>query len=86
MASCLINIKIKFRYNCLGFVLVPKTRLESDLMVVTYMPFTLYPSPFRRVLYEKAYKLQPHINELVHKLATSKETLELAFEEYNFVY
>jgi hypothetical protein len=61
---------------------VPKTRLETDLMVVTHMPFTLYPSPFKKSHYEKVFKLQLHINELVHRLATSKETLEIAFEGY----
>ena len=64
-----------------GFVLVPRERSETDLMIVTYMPFTLYPSPFKRAHFEKVYKLQPHINELMYKIASSTQILERAFKD-----
>ena len=64
-----------------GFVFIPKGRLETDLMVVTHMPFTLYPSPFKRAHFENVVKLQPQINELVYRIATTPSTLEKAFEK-----
>ena len=39
-------------------------------------PFVLLPSPFPRREFEKAIKLQPLINELVHKIACNHEFLE----------
>lgn len=64
-----------------GFVLVPKDRKETDLMVVSYIPFTLFPSPIRRVLYDKVCNLQPKINRLMNKLANSEAIMRRALDE-----
>lgn len=67
--------------NLKGFVLVPKERKINDLMIVSYLPFTLFPTIFKRKHFDKAYHLQPHINELMYKLSKSEDILEKAFEK-----
>jgi hypothetical protein len=36
---------------------------------VTHAPISLFPTPFRRAEFEKAKRLQPIWNELIHKLS-----------------
>jgi hypothetical protein len=51
-------------------------------MNVTYLPFTLFPTPFKRSNFENAFDLQVHINDLIYNLASSPSILEKAFEKY----
>ncbi|CAF0731917.1 unnamed protein product [Brachionus calyciflorus] len=67
---CLVN----------GFVLVPKSRKEEDIMVVTYLPFTLFPTPFKRTHFEQVMNLQTQINELVFKISNSDDFMEKSFQ------
>lgn len=67
---CLVN----------GFVLVPKDRQLSEKLVVTYLPFTFLPSVIEREHFNQVANLQPHINQVVYKLANSPDFLETAFE------
>jgi len=64
-----------------GFIVVPKGLTSSDLMTVTHLPFTLYPTPFKRKTYQKVVDLQPEINELMYKIANSKMYMEKNFKE-----
>jgi hypothetical protein len=65
---CLVN----------GFVMVPKHIKSNDLMCVTYLPFTLFPTPFRRADLKQVFDLQPQINMLVSKIASSSRLIENA--------
>ena len=47
-----------------------------------HAPFAKEPSPFPRSQYEFAIKLQPVINELVHKLSMDFEFLEFVSSKY----
>lgn len=67
---CLVN----------GFVLVPKDRQLTEKLVVTYLPFTFLPSVIEREHFNQVVNLQPHINQVVYKLANSPDFLENAFE------
>ena len=64
-----------------GFVIVPKERSETDLMVCTYLPFTLCPTPIKKSYFEQVLHLQPHINSLVYKIANSHQTMKTALEK-----
>ena len=64
-----------------GFVIVPKERSETDLMVCTYLPFTLCPTPIKKSYFEQVLHLQPHINTLVYKMANSYQTMKTALEK-----
>lgn len=61
-----------------GFVLVPKGRPATELPVVSFMPFTIVPTPLERRHFDQICSLQPHVNELVRRLATSTDTLREA--------
>jgi glutathione synthase len=63
-----------------GFVVVPKGRAETDLMVATYLPFTLCPTPLKQTYFRQVFDLQPNINQLVYKIANSPDIMERAFE------
>ena len=78
-----LNLKIFYSKKIYseGFVIVPKERKLNDSLVVTYLPFTLFPTPFKRIYYEQVFNLQPDINQLVYKLANSPLILERAFEK-----
>lgn len=64
-----------------GFIVVPRGLNDQDLMAVTYLPFTLYPTTFRRKAYQKIDKLQPEINTLMYKIANSHKYMENNFKE-----
>jgi hypothetical protein len=64
-----------------GFVIVPKDRSETDLMVCTYLPFTLCPTPIRKSYFDQVMSLQPDINLLVNKIANSPELMKTALEK-----
>lgn len=70
---CLVN----------GFVVVPKYLKPTDLMCVTYLPFTLFPTPFKKNDFDKVIKLQPDINLLVSKIASSHQLIEKSLDKYN---
>ena len=57
---------------------------QFDRDALHFAPFCLFPSPFPRDEYENAIKLQPVINELMHKVAHDynflKESLKLTIE------
>jgi hypothetical protein len=61
-------------------VSIPKDRKQTDPMYVSYLPFTLFPTPFRRSHFEQVFDLQPHINNLINKLSKSSDILEKNFE------
>lgn len=67
---CLVN----------GFVAIPKDRKLNELMHVSYLPFTLFPSPFSKIHFEQVFKLQPNINNLISNISNSAETLEKNFK------
>jgi hypothetical protein len=75
------HLKLEKFYFIKGFVLVPRDRKQTDLMVVTHIPFTLYPSPFKRAHFEKITNLQPNINDLVYKIANNTDFMEDGFAE-----
>jgi hypothetical protein len=64
-----------------GFVIVPKDRDETDLMVCTYLPFTLCPTPIRKRYFDQVMNLQPDINLLVNKIANSPQMVKTALEK-----
>lgn len=43
---------------------------------LNFAPFVLLPSPFPRVQFQKTVKVQPLLNELVHKVANDKEFIK----------
>ncbi len=65
----------------IGFVIVPKDCKETDLMVCTFLPFTLLPTPLKREFYEQLTNLQPKINSLIFKIANSPNVLRNAFSK-----
>ena len=69
-----------------GFVLVPKDRKLDEKLVVTYLPFTLFPSVLDRAHFKQVFDLQPHINQLIYSLANEPKFLQRAFEEYVFIF
>lgn len=48
---------------------------------LNFAPFVLLPSPFPRVQFQKSVKVQPLLNELVHKVANDKEFIEKALAD-----
>jgi len=68
---CLVN----------GLIVIPRGLTSSDLMTVTHLPFTLYPTPFKQHTYEKIANLQPEINQLMYKMANNHKYLEINFKE-----
>ena len=60
-------------------------RVESSLdssEVVSYVPHTLFPSPFPRRLYDMANEMQESINELMLKVANDEEFLTTSLRRY----
>ena len=64
-----------------GFVVVPKQIRNEDALCVTYLPFTLMPTPFKRADFKQVFDLQPHINLLVSQLASSFSVIEKALDK-----
>ena len=50
-------------------------------MVVTYLPFTLFPTPFKRADFEQVTELQPHVNELMHKISNLEDFMDKSFKK-----
>jgi hypothetical protein len=65
----------------IGFVIIPKDCKETDLIVCTFLPFTLLPTPLKREFYEQLTNLQPKINSLIFKIANSPDVLRNAFSK-----
>ena len=65
-----------------GFVVVPKSLTASDEMCITYMPFTLYPTPYCRKHFETVTTLQPTVNEITYKIAKSESFMKNIFQKY----
>ena len=69
-----------------GICMRRKDQFDRDAL--HFAPFCLFPSPFPRDEYENAIKLQPVINELMHKVAHDynflKESLKLTIEVDDF--
>ncbi|RNA00504.1 glutathione synthetase-like isoform X2 [Brachionus plicatilis] len=72
---CLVN----------GFVLVPKSRKQEELMVVTYLPFTLFPTPFNKNHFEQVIDLQPHVNELINKISNNDDFMQKSFKNLTVI-
>ena len=53
---------------------------HQDSNVISY-PFTIYPSPYPRDEYEKAYKTQYGINILVQRLAFDIDLMDSIFQK-----
>jgi len=53
---------------------------HNDSTVVPY-PFTIYPSPYPRDEYEKAYRIQYGINILVQRLAFDIDLMDSVFQK-----
>lgn len=53
---------------------------RSEAFAVSNAPITTRPTPFKRALYCEAVELQPLVNELVHRLATSDSFIGLLEE------
>lgn len=69
---CLVN----------GFVMVPKECARDGRgLVVTYLPFNLFPTGFKRHDFNQVIDIQPRINDLVYKIASSPSRLESALEK-----
>ena len=69
---CLVN----------GFVMVPKECARDGRgLVVTYLPFNLFPTGFKRHDFNQVIDLQSRINDLVYKIASSPSRLESALEK-----
>ena len=64
-----------------GFVIVPTYLNSMDMISVTHLPFTLFPTPFKREHFNKVWNLQPTLSEIVYKLAKSQFYLDLIFKE-----
>ncbi|XP_065212366.1 glutathione synthetase-like isoform X2 [Planococcus citri] len=56
-----------------GIVMRSKSNYSRDSVI--FAPFTLFPSIFPRVEFEKAVEIQPVLNELMHKVAHDYEFL-----------
>lgn len=65
-----------------GFVIVPKDFKETDLPVCTFLPFTLTPTPLKREYFQQILDLQPKINQLIYKIASSPFLLQKALGKY----
>lgn len=50
-------------------------------MVVTYLPFTLFPTPFKKAHFQQVIDLQPHVNELFNKISTNVDFMQKSFEK-----
>lgn len=50
-------------------------------MVVTYLPFTLFPTPFKKSHFQQVIDLQPQINEIFNKISTNYEFMQKSFEK-----
>jgi hypothetical protein len=61
-----------------GFNAIPRTWTENDPIIVSFMPFTLFPSPLSRKHFDQIMNVQPHINKMVFKLARRPDLLEKA--------
>lgn len=53
-----------------------RSKKKFDPDSLTFAPFTLIPSTFPKIEFDKAVKLQPILNELVHRVAHSHVFLE----------
>lgn len=52
---------------------------------VTHAPISLFPTPFRRAEFEKAKRLQPIWNDLIHKLSQDDAFLNEIMETYVYL-
>jgi hypothetical protein len=57
--------------------------IHNDSNVVPY-PFTIYPSPYPRNEYEKAYRIQYGINKLIQRLAFDIDLMDSVFQKLTF--
>ena len=55
-----------------------RSRLNYNPDGLNFAPFVLVPSTFPRREFEKAVKLQPLVNELIHIIANNREFLTKA--------
>jgi len=78
----------KAKDYCLMHGICMRRKDQFDRDALHFAPFCLFPSPFPRDEYENAIKLQPVINELMHKVAHDynflKESLKLTIEVDDF--
>ncbi len=54
--------------------------MNDDSNVVPY-PFTIYPSPYPRNEYERAYRIQSGINRFIQRLAFDLDLMDSVFEK-----
>lgn len=59
-----------------GFLVRPKEPKNSEL--VTYLPFTLFPTPIQRAAYYQAIEVQNHYNTLMDRVSQDTDFLEEA--------
>ena len=57
-----------------GICMRRKDAFDRDAL--HFAPFLLFPSPFPKVEFERALKLQPVLNELMHRVAHDRKFLE----------
>lgn len=65
-----------------GFVVVPNYLNSLDMMSVTHLPFTLFPTPFKREPYNKIWDIQPTVSDVVFNIAKSEFYMNHIFKEY----
>ncbi|KAG9332589.1 hypothetical protein JZ751_014687 [Albula glossodonta] len=63
-------------------VLMRTKETPNSSEVVTYAPFTLFPSPVPRVLYNQALAVQTHFNLLVDKISQDSKFLHETLARY----
>ena len=66
----------------LGAAMRPKAANLFSLDSLSFAPFMLLPSSFPRREFEKSLKLQPLINELIHRVANNYEFLKKSLSVY----
>lgn len=63
-----------------GFVVVPNYLNSLDMMSVTHLPFTLFPTPFEREPYNKIWDIQPIVSDVVFNIAKSEFYMNQIFK------
>ena len=85
--TCIFHILLKrCQFDLTGICMRRKDAYDRDSL--HFAPFLLLPSPFPRDEFDKVCKIQPLLNELMHKVAHDneflKETLKQTIEVDEF--
>lgn len=84
MVIIIIFVYLRMTINSLEYFSGGGMRSKTDFSIdsLTVLPFTLFPSVFPRVQFQKAVAIQPALNELTHRVSNDYAFLYSCLEKY----